>query len=482
MSEIRYVCLSDVHFGASNSVLTHMTNDAGMMADPTVPSSSLVALVDCLRDVITKCNGAGGTRPTLILNGDILDLALSTTAESAMAFERFMELAFVDDRGPLFDTSMVYAPGNHDHHLWEAARDAQYAATLAQVPRNSTLPNERHTTNLFAPEPPVNIALITQLLRRFIPKANVQACYPGFGVVSADKKKCVVWSHGHYLESLYHLTTHLITMFFPEHKAPATLEALETENFAWIDFFWGTLGRSGEAGRDVSLLYDKMQDQAATKRILRTFVASVVAKNSQSRLVDWAETHVLDTLVEFALDHLAHSGRNEDGATLSDDGKQGLRAHLEGPVRGQIAAELHAVPEDVTYIFGHTHKPFVGHDTFAGFKRVGLVNSGGWVVDSLETKPLSGGAIVLVDDQLDVALLRMYNEHERAADYRVFVEADDHDSPFFARLSKLIDPASPPWNTFSQVVAKAVDSRRQALQEEVALAKELPEGGSSTCG
>ncbi len=32
---------------------------------------------------------------------------------------------------------------------------------------------------------------------------------------------------------------------------PTTIEGIETENFAWIDFFWSMMGRSGEAGEAV---------------------------------------------------------------------------------------------------------------------------------------------------------------------------------------------------------------------------------------
>ena len=73
MSEIRYVCLSDVHFAAENSLLTHLEPGAGEI-DVARPSPVLVGLVQCLDHLI---GGWSGQRPTLVLHGDIFELALA---------------------------------------------------------------------------------------------------------------------------------------------------------------------------------------------------------------------------------------------------------------------------------------------------------------------------------------------------------------------------------------------------------------------
>jgi hypothetical protein len=51
MPDIRYVCLSDMHLGADNSVLTNL-GAADRRVDPSEPSPSLVRLVECLRELI----------------------------------------------------------------------------------------------------------------------------------------------------------------------------------------------------------------------------------------------------------------------------------------------------------------------------------------------------------------------------------------------------------------------------------------------
>jgi hypothetical protein len=42
-------------------------------------------------------------------------------------------------------------------------------------------------------------------------------------------------------------------------KQPTDIEALEIENFAWIDFMWSNLGRSGDAGQIVNQIYNSVK-------------------------------------------------------------------------------------------------------------------------------------------------------------------------------------------------------------------------------
>jgi len=71
------------------------------------------------------------------------------------------------------------------------------------------------------------------------------------------------------------------------------------------------------------------------------------------------------------------------------------------------------VPESLTFVLGHTHKPFV--DWSDG---IGLLNTGGWVVDAPQEQPLHGASAVIVGDDLTTVGLRFYNE----GSYEVRVE------------------------------------------------------------
>ena len=50
--------------------------------------------------------------------------------------------------------------------------------------------------------------------------------------------------HGHYIESMYLLMSNLNQLMFNK-PLPTDVAEIEEDNFAWIDFFWSSLGRSG---------------------------------------------------------------------------------------------------------------------------------------------------------------------------------------------------------------------------------------------
>src|SRR5438045_9045218 len=112
-----------MHLAVDNSVLTRIQPDS-IEIDPTQPDPVLSQLVACLRELIA--HNESKEKPTLILNGDILELALAETNEAAMVFERFIELIFPEDGEALFDKNILYLPCNHDHIIWENARETQY--------------------------------------------------------------------------------------------------------------------------------------------------------------------------------------------------------------------------------------------------------------------------------------------------------------------------------------------------------------------
>ena len=83
----------------------------------------------------------------MILLGDILELALADDNVAAMVFWRFLDLAMPPGR-ELFE-KIIYIPGNHDHHLWESARETQYvlnylAKTTPNDPSRQSLAHHQY--------------------------------------------------------------------------------------------------------------------------------------------------------------------------------------------------------------------------------------------------------------------------------------------------------------------------------------------------
>lgn len=464
MPDIRYVCMSDMHFGADNSVLTNIGNGNGKV-DPWAPSPVLEALVDCLRAAIAT--NSSSERPRLILNGDIFEFALAPDNMAAMAFQRFVELAMPSNPSErLFDDEIWYVPGNHDHHLWEAARETQYANFLLGPGRGQRwIPDPWHATKMVQPGAQPGVYGVPSTFA----DAVIHKCpglsfvrfltfYPNLGIISPKNQRLAIFSHGHFTENIYTLMTSLADLLHPERTKGNAPWDLEAENFAWIDFFWSTVGRSGGGiGVNVEQIYEMMQD---TKKFSEFAGDAAKALSEKYAPAIWPGVGSLLALLVRRLVG-GKLERSHPDKPLSDNG-EGLRRYIETAIREQLVAEMKQSPEpeEVTFVFGHTHKPFEEMIGYAGYPRpVCVYNSGGWVVDRPTACPVYGGAVILLDENLNSVALRMYDESERDEEYRVRVAAageSPSSNPLLARMLCAIQPAAPQWRRFSTAAAQAV--------------------------
>jgi hypothetical protein len=161
--------------------------------------------------------------------------------------------------------------------------------------------------------------------------------------------------------------------------------------------------------------------------------------------------------------------RHRPGIILSPHAEEGLVAYLNGPVATQINAEI-GKPADVTFVFGHTHKPFVEKRTCSTFPSpVDVVNTGGWVVDTPQLNPLKGASLVVIDECLNAATLRCYAEGPDASSYRVSIAPVNADGPndLVEELRSAIDPDRDPWAQFAQVTRATVDERARQLADRL---------------
>jgi len=488
MPDIRYVCLSDTHFGAATSLLTNL-KVASDDIDGLNPSLVLVKLVEGLRFLIDQ-NKDQSQKPTLVLNGDILELALADDHDAAMTFERFIDLIMDDHRGKMFD-QIYYIPGNHDHHLWETARESQYVDYIssenpARAPWGSQLKSPWHTTRMFTD--PTRAYFLTALIQRRnnLKEMTIETAYPNFGLLSKDRKRCVVFHHGHFVESIYFLMSTLKTMFFPDSRIPSEIWNLEAENFAWIDFFWSTLGRSSAVGQGVSRIYEKLQNEEQFKQLLAN-LAEGLARQYGPTWADGIEARVLDWIFNFIYNRLNFLERNQPDQVLSRDAEQGLYGYMDGLPNqtdsqgNRIGPLIHQMADEnleprgldqFTFVFGHTHKPFQDLRNFRSFPGwVKVYNSGGWVVDTVERQPYHGGAVILIDENFETTSLKMYTESDDPSRYEVTVEEAYHpgDPPgvFHHRIWGLVDSSTSPWKDFSDEVARAISVRAQNLKTRI---------------
>jgi hypothetical protein len=284
--------------------------------------------------------------------------------------------------------------------------------------------------------------------------------------------------------------TTLKDYIFPGRAVPTEVWDIEAENFAWIDFFWSTLGRSGDVGEDVGLVYDMLQSDEAIQRLAANLAAGIAKRVPRKGVIGWFHwliRLVLDKVIKAVASSVAASERKTPTAALSAKAEVGLMAYLGGPLIKQLASEAPnrdgTLPEQVKFVFGHTHKPFVATRSVPGLAQpVRIFNSGGWVVDTLDVEPLHGANVVLVDENLEVACVRLYNQAADPSAYRV--RLDDglpvEQGDFYRRLSGLIEGDASVWGEFSAAAAGLVVEREKALTTIIANAGQPRPSGSPT--
>jgi hypothetical protein len=309
--------------------------------------------------------------------------------------------------------------------------------------------------------------LLDAVIHRFptLGHVSVELRYPLMGLETPDHGQVVAFHHGHYVEPVYRLMSRLQHTLFPASAMAETTWDLEAENFAWVDFFWSTLGRSGRVGADVGLLYDMLQDDRALQAI-----ADNLADASAAALPRRVPRPVRRFATSFVLRRVAKRigalERNNPGVgPLTAATDVSLEAFVEGPVSRQISEEGRPAPDQLTFVFGHTHKPFEAAVRYKGFSRlVHVYNTGGWVVDSLTPDSQQGAAAVLVDEDLRVASLHLYRQVPSPSPVSVSAAGEAAGNSFLARLAGLVHPEAPPYCVLSEKVAAEVPRRSAALR------------------
>lgn len=484
---LRYVCMSDLHLGAQNSVLSAIEPD-GMTVDKVNSSDVLTMLFAGLRSVVGQL-APDDARPTLVLNGDILEFALATDNTALSVFEQFIDLAFPVDGEPLFDDRVLYIPGNHDHHLWETARERQYAHHIKQMVGTETLDEPWHTTKMLDPDASIEAEVLTAIVRRRVRRdtVSIAVIYPNLGFVTPDTNQAVIFHHGHFTEPLYRLMSTLQHDLFPAQEPGPEIWDWESDNFAWIDFFWSALGRSGVVGADVGALYTMLQSPEALDWLAGNLSTSIAEQRGPKWLKPVTRT-VLRRILMFAIAKAGPLERAHVTQPLSDRARDGLIAYLGGPLLRQLQYEdpqrdePEATPaggRQCTFVFGHTHKPFerIFPDVPGWTYPIRVLNTGGWVVDTIEPVEVQGSAVVLVAEDGAAVSLRLFTEPAGGGPATPVAVAEPVVEPgtgapipetpmlgaWRRQVEAAVEAGRPTWDAFTVAVTAAVAQRHDAL-------------------
>ncbi|EPG73143.1 hypothetical protein LEP1GSC058_2678 [Leptospira fainei serovar Hurstbridge str. BUT 6] len=500
MSQIRYIVVSDVHFGAYNSLLTNIEEVPGATPSKRFPvnalktSPALKNLMESLKKIVTSVNKIGKP-PQFILLGDILELALGGMNDAAMTFERFLECAYTTAK-PIFSDQLLYIPGNHDHHLWETAREKQYVDYIAALKPRDHIADSWHTTKMVEPDFILS-DLLTGILRRNprLKQAKALIAYPNYEIRTKSSGKSIILSHGNFLENIYSLMSSIQRVLLPEmdavtkSKAPATfwvklknkfpfqskpepnkpesIYDLERENFAWIDFFWSTLGRSGKVGKGIGLVYDMLQDSKAVGRLSANVSEYLLRNLSILPFLKSLVRHALSFFLQRIILKVGQSERGMSDEVLSQEVIQNLDVYLDTVLPYQWGLETkREFPKEYSFIFGHTHKPFESYSRDLGLDKrsARIYNTGGWVVDTIKEMRSHGGAILLIDEEMNIVSFHAYKESDLKPSFH---RLKDDANPLYDSLIQKVDLSSGIFKKLSESFHKEIELRRKMLKTRV---------------
>jgi hypothetical protein len=247
------------------------------------------------------------------------------------------------------------------------------------------------------------------------------------------------------------------------------------------------MGRSGQVGKGVELIYDKMTDDKKFSELLHN-IAVKITQNIKKSENEEATTlfrklsrffirfipgrkleKVVYAFLKITLGSVAKHERADNSGSLSEEMRGKLITYLDKILFRQISIEKkEKAPKEIQFVFGHTHKPFA--ETLANShyaKPIQVVNTGGWVVDTIDKKETYGGAIILIDENLQIAPVQMYREAYKSDEEKVRLLPNTNENEFSNRISKMIIDRKKSFQAFSEIVDKEIDLRIINLKAKI---------------
>lgn len=105
--------------------------------------------MDGVTAVMNEIAGASDTPPTVVFNGDALELAMAPTNVALDVFDQFVKRLFPPGGVAVVAPRIVLLPGNHDHDVWRMSRDEIQAREVELVDADAPMPAVRPVTPIF---------------------------------------------------------------------------------------------------------------------------------------------------------------------------------------------------------------------------------------------------------------------------------------------------------------------------------------------
>jgi predicted phosphodiesterase len=454
-----FASLSDMHLGEEDSLLTNLALGRAEPR-PGSPSPCLSALVNYLHAVKRWLN-EGKPIPFLVLNGDILELALADYPTAIPTFRVFLSEI---SRRRICDR-IVFIPGNHDHALWSLIRDSRFLGSLQQEEeRDRKSPEVKHVTEISTPAESSLLDTISSNLSLKAEPVPLFVANPAFRLQSWQKQE-FLFHHGHLMEHTYTMLSLLRDRIMSDlpfeelKKKPLRddLKHLEADNWPWIDFIWSGFARAGRVGQTVEALYELMSRPEGVKKLVDRLSSLLRTELNLPGIPEAFEDDVLRFMFQKALEW-GGAGSRERAEPQRSPFNEDIQAMLSRFVTHYLQAELaleglRPAENRTCFVFGHTHKPFLDTLREESFGRLSVVNSGGWIVESEEYRPIYGPGLVLGTNSGDLAMVHYRLDTEPGSEVR---ESGSWD----ATLKKLQEHED-----LERAVAEAVRVRRGYIKQ-----------------
>ncbi len=475
MKNIKYVVISDLHLGAPNNIFTKVrtqTFPGKIEPHPDASTASLDAFAAALLEFIPAISDPNNP-PTLILLGDVLDLGFTPVHQVVMAYQRFVEKVFPKDHPPVFEKDIFFIPGNHDHTLWQSEKMQHFVHQIKEN-KSTIVPPLKEVTKMMYPSNNV-CRLLTDIIHEYahLKEYTVKMYYPNVGFINKDR--AVFLHHGQFIESIYRMMSEIGHVLFDENMDTANIEEIERVNGTWIDFIWSSLG---DVGDNAFSLYSLMQDGAALHEFTSSLAEKIEAKLLQylpmSGLAKVQELSlgVTKGVLDAAIGRASELERNSYVNVLSGDSLEGLKWYVNKVIVNQFRHEKPGpMPDDISFILGHTHKPFEDQLSLSNYRfPVKVYNTGGWVLDVPKMVATQGASMVLIDDDLHVASMRLFNDPVNDIMNPVVVNGvggyPDKSNPLLPYLKEILKQHEGVWQIFSEAVKKDIDHRAEIMQHQ----------------
>jgi len=156
--------------------------------------------------------------------------------------------------------------------------------------------------------------------------------------------------------------------------------------------------------------------------------------------------------------------------SLTNGVHDGLKSYLDQPVLVHITYETSGVTDDVTFVICHTRRPFAMRLNADGFRApVRVYNTGGWTLNGPRLDNAEGAAVVLIDDDLNVASLRLFSTPRNgvvpAARIEMLSNGTPQEAAFLARLNDSLANTKDLWEDLREAARQAYLDRQKHLLE-----------------